>query len=500
VPDEDGARVSPRVDVEARLRAARPDVQAPYPALSVLLRRIEQAEPAQPRRALRRRRLVLPLAIACLVLVAASAAAALLLTRGESVAPAFVLPATPHAGLGEPQPGTLSLLPMRVADPEGGPPWGMRVIRTTRGQLCLQAGRVVDGELGAIGSGYAFDGDGRFHPLLPEDAISTDACPAVGGKGAFLPGPPVIVPANALPLAGENVAPHDRVHCDLPGQANSGVRCPQRELRQVAVGLLGPEVRSIQVTTPDRTFTTAPVGPDGAYLIVLPAQPNANSSMSAGAYQAPFGYVSNAPGGAVLTVTYNDGSHCQIPIDSPAQQCHARGLADRPLARASGPTSALHVAYVPLEEHPVAPLLMDGAAGGSAFPGRTRPDGTDPPGAALRVSFRAPVRAPDGSSAYVVELKPRPASGCATPGVIVSQPTEQTIAIGAPVQIVVPLETACATSYSGRVFLARSSSIGGEGGGEGPLYEAIAAQYGPAGSGHHAARFATVGRFEIAVP
>src|SRR6202043_2299227 len=118
------------------------------------VRRIEQAaRDPQPRRRSRRVGLALPVTIGVLALAAASAAAALLFSSGETVAPAFVLPATPSAGLGEPVPHSLALLPMRVPDPEGGPPWGMRVIRTTRGLLCLQAGRVVDGQLGALGTG-----------------------------------------------------------------------------------------------------------------------------------------------------------------------------------------------------------------------------------------------------------------------------------------------------------------------------------------------------------
>ena len=133
-------------DIEQRLRAARPVAEAPCPPVSTVVKRIEQAaDEPQPRRWSRRGGLALPIAIGALVLAAASAGAVLLLSSGETVAPAFVLPATPAAGLGEPLPQSLALLPMRWADPEGGPAWGMRVIRTSRGLLCLQAGRVVDG-------------------------------------------------------------------------------------------------------------------------------------------------------------------------------------------------------------------------------------------------------------------------------------------------------------------------------------------------------------------
>ena len=490
-------------DIEQRLRAARPVAEAPCPPVSTVVKRIEQAaDEPQPRRWSGRGGLALPIAIGALILAAASAGAALLLSSGETVAPAFVLPATPAAGLGEPVPQTLALLPMRVADTEGGPPWGMRVIRTTRGLLCLQAGRVVDDQLGALGTGYAFHGDKRFHPFLADDAISTDACPAVGAAGkAFLPGPPVIVPANGLPLAGENVAPSDQVHCDLPGQKNWGVRCPQSELRQVAVGLLGPHARSIEVGNPDgSSFTIDPYGPEGAYLIVLPAQPNANASMSSGSYESPFGSVSSAPGGAKLKVTYKDGVQCQIPISNPSQQCHAQSTGGPRLPSASELRSVVHASYVPLDEHLEFPLLMEGRGGKGSFPGRTGSNGHDAPRPALAITFKAPVAAANASSAYVVELRPQPVSGCATPSVIVSQPTSETLHAGAQVNIAVPLETSCTTSYAGRVFYATSSGIGGESGGEGPLYEVIAAQFGAPSSGRTPMNFPTVGSFNISAP
>ena len=321
--------------IEQRLRAARPAGDLTPPSLQSVLSFIERAEgePAgarQPRarRWWRRSRVMAP-AIAAAVVLAGAGGGALLLEQGKPLPAAYVLPANPETGLGQPEPASLASLPMRVADPAGGPPWAMRVIRTTRGLVCLQGGRLVNGQLGGLGSGYAFHADGRFHPFLAEDAIGTDACPAVGGEGAaFLPGPPVIVPANGLALAGENVAPGDRVHCDLPGQEDWGVRCPQSELRQVAMGLLGPDATSIGVSAGDgSSFTVKPYGPEGAYLIVLPAQPQADASMSSGAFQGPFGNVSNAPGGALLTVTYEDGSQCQIPFTGSGHQCHPQGAA-----------------------------------------------------------------------------------------------------------------------------------------------------------------------------
>ncbi len=494
-------------EVEQRLRSACPEVNVPAPPLAFTLAYLEcaigaGAAPERPRRRWRRSGVIGPLLIAAAVLAGAGGGA-LLLLPGKPLAPAYVLPANPETGLGRPLAASVTPLPLRAPDPEGGPAWGMRVIRTTRGLVCLQAGRIVDGQLGGLGSGYAFSADGRFHPFLPEDAIATDACPAVGSDGlAFLPGPPVIATANALPLAGENVAPGDRVHCDLPGEEDWGVRCPQAELRQVAVGLL-PGAASIEVETPGGSFTIKPYGPEGAYLIVLPAQPAVNASMSSGSFQGPFGSASSAPGGAVLRVTYGDGSRCQIPIATPQQQCHAQTtVAGGGALPSSGAlASAVRVSYVARTSQQISPLLAS-ARSSNRFSQRsfepTRP-GHEQAGPALTVSFRAPVSAANASTAYVVELRPQEVAGCATPSVIVSQPSEQTISAGQQVDMTVPLEDSCATSYSGRVFLAHSSSIGGESGGEGPLYEVIAARFG-AGPGNNPMKFPTVGRFEVSVP
>lgn len=494
-------------DLKRRLESARPEPAGNPPPLASVLAAIEHAERAlgvagaHKCRWWRRGRTAAALALGAAVLAGAGGGA-LLLSPGKALQPGFALPANPQTGLGQPVTATLTPLPMRVADPGGGPPWAMRVIRTTRGLVCLQGGRVVDGQLGGLGSGYAFAGDGRFHPFLAQDAIATDACPAVGAAGlAFLPGPPVIVTANALPLAGENVAPGQQVHCDLPGVENWGVRCPQSELRQVAMGLLGPEAVSIQLSYAGARTTIKPYGREGAYLIVLPAQPHANQTMSSGSWEGPFGSVSSAPGGAVLAVTYSDGSRCQIPITNPQQQCHARPSGEgAPIASGPSVSSEVSVSYAPRSSHLTAPLIAaarsDDPNVQKSFAGAF---GEGRPAPALTVSFKAPVAAANASTAYVVELRPGQVSSCATPSLIVSQPTDHTITAGQPVAITVPLEDGCATSYSGRVFLARSAAIGGESGDEGPLYEAIASQFGP-GAHQNPGRFPTVGRFQISVP
>ncbi len=75
----------------------------------------------------------------------ALAATGVILT-GSPVEPAVHPIAT--AGEGIPVEGGVRLLPLRAPDPAGGLPWGMRIIHTTRNLICVQVGRVLDGQLG----------------------------------------------------------------------------------------------------------------------------------------------------------------------------------------------------------------------------------------------------------------------------------------------------------------------------------------------------------------
>jgi hypothetical protein len=118
------------------------------------------------------------------VLVLAGAAAALAasgLLTGSPVRPGG--PLSPTVGDGIPAPGGSQLLGFRVADPAGGLPWGLRIVHTTRGYVCLQVGRVQGGELGELGIDGAFNDDGRFHPLpadvLPPTGIAIPSRPRI---------------------------------------------------------------------------------------------------------------------------------------------------------------------------------------------------------------------------------------------------------------------------------------------------------------------------------
>ena len=81
----------------------------------------------------------------------------------------------PARGWGALVPTSARLLDLRVADPAGGPPWGLRVVSTTRGVGCLQVGRVVDGKLGVLGQDGVAHDDHRFHEL-PLDAVEFPSC------------------------------------------------------------------------------------------------------------------------------------------------------------------------------------------------------------------------------------------------------------------------------------------------------------------------------------
>lgn len=107
-------------------------------------------------------------------------------------------------------PASVQVLPLRVPDPVGGPPWGLRVFRTTRGSGCVAAGRVAGGQLGTV------DRKGRFHATPVGSAAPCSGSPhhalrpARGGVyGLTVSGTVPASGASLSPLAGD---------CVLPGQ------------------------------------------------------------------------------------------------------------------------------------------------------------------------------------------------------------------------------------------------------------------------------------------
>jgi hypothetical protein len=221
-------------------------------------------------RGTRRFSVALAVVLGALALAAAAFAATQILGFG---APATVPRGGEHpstsTGIGRPVPGakrgraSAQLLPVSVPDPAGGLPWGMRIVRTTRGLVCLQVGRLLDGRVGILGQDGAFKDDGLFHEL-PSSVLSPDTCSQ--------PGYAVIYNSEGLPAAGAMPGPVQT--CLYPGAAQTQdlqlPHCPAGDERLLAFGVLGPHAVSVSYKTEGVLHTIATVGGHGAYLIVLP--------------------------------------------------------------------------------------------------------------------------------------------------------------------------------------------------------------------------------------
>ena len=223
--------------------------------------------------------------LAGLVVAGPALAAVSLLRSGSALGPA--VPPSPTKFEGAAISSSVRLLGIRAADPHGGPPWGMRTIRTTRGLLCVQVGRVAFGTIGALGRDNAFGDDGRFH------AFSVN----------YEQGPPCMTP-DAHGNGFQNVT-----EPGTPASAlDTGQQGPAADLRQIDYGLLGPDAVSITYQTPSGELITTPTtGSDGAYLVVLPYQTHTGGQT--GGFEV--GDALSADG--IRAVTYRNGHTCRLP-------------------------------------------------------------------------------------------------------------------------------------------------------------------------------------------
>ncbi|HSZ05226.1 MAG TPA: hypothetical protein VK778_08490 [Solirubrobacteraceae bacterium] len=209
--------------------------------------------------------------------------------------------------------GTVRTLPIAAADPAGGPDWGMRVLSTTRGQGCIQIGRLVDGKLGALGQDGAFDDDGRFHELPVSAAFDINGCALLDGEGRLFTN--VTADERAASawigtggrLGGcvpASAGPYEKGLRLTRGEREAGARpapiCPQADLRNIYYGLLGPEAMSITYVLSGQRHTLATVGADGAYMFVTRAS----------AHQ--------------LLNFANAGTSDVVPVDGPIKEIHYR--------------------------------------------------------------------------------------------------------------------------------------------------------------------------------
>ena len=204
----------------------------------------------------------LPLiAFACLLASATIALAADgVILSGPAVRPEGR--SNPGVGEGVPAPGASQLLALRVADPEGGLPWGMRIVRTTRGEVCVQIGRIENGQLGELGIDGVFHNDGRFHPL-PADVLPETSRVGVKVKNEDA------AEAVSCHLAGQVVV-GEHIGVDRSAGAASGGerKRPLSELRNIYFGILGAPAVSVSYEAGKTDRSLAVLQPLGVYLIV----------------------------------------------------------------------------------------------------------------------------------------------------------------------------------------------------------------------------------------
>jgi hypothetical protein len=302
-----------------------------------------------------------------LLTAAAAFAASQLLSTGAPVKPGHF---SRRVGVGVAIHRGVELTGIATPDPAGGPPWTMRIYRTSRGLGCVQVARWANGRIGVIGQGGAFGDDGAFHPLPAETGEGYGNCVLLDAAGrAFLAMNFDVVPAN-----GEQTA------C-RPSSCTSG------NTRLVFYGLLGPKARSITYAVDGRVRTMSTTGPDGAYLIAE----RANAAAMARIGKAtPTVTPLDAPGQPIRKITYTGGAVCKVSAGR--EPCPPAGY--QPVEMRLPPRNALSSPVKVI----TAPRRQPGRAGGRR---------------AVTVSFTARQPVTSARSAYIITLRsPR---GCLRP-------------------------------------------------------------------------------------
>jgi hypothetical protein len=281
------------------------------------------------RRAVRRRQVrTLVLAVLLVLALAAVALAVKALVFGADAPTTFN--SSQRAGIGAIGPGTVRLLSVRTDDPQGGPPWAMRVFSTRRGYGCYQVGRLVDGRLAALGINGAFSSDGRAHRLpidrhgcggtddvghLRFTAVSPvrDASAALTDDRCFDPERVRAARfgvrnaqgyiASARRRGDDRAVREGRRQLRRARHEQAGVRpCPPKSLRVVIAGTAGPSATAVELTADTRRMTERVRAADGgAFLFVL---------MKA-----------ELPTSTTLEATYPGGRRCTLP--DPVASPHA---------------------------------------------------------------------------------------------------------------------------------------------------------------------------------
>jgi hypothetical protein len=447
-------------DCRRQLVAAAGSLFAPAPAA--------RARTAERARTAGRPTLLAAVAFGVLLLAAAAFAAGEIIGVGTPVTANRRLQRPSRStGVGVPVPGERSrpasarLLPISVPDPAGGLPWGMRIVRTTRGLRCVQVGRLLGGRLGVLGQDGHFRDDGLFHEL-PVGVLDPDTCSQPGDYALYR--------SEGLPAAGE--LPGPAWSCVYPGSHRglpSGLkRCPAADERLLAFGVLGPHAVSVTYSTQGgpRTFATA--GAQGAYLIVLrqpPITPQTLASRAGplrrrlqqsltllesfptlGSTSSPLGRFPIETGSAVIS---------SVTLRFGRRSCMSGGA----LRPAALPACTEAMARTPV----LRPLIPAGLSTRITVGARKVPRGYE-----LDVAFRAPAAVYDASTAYGIEIVQPGGRACGRGGTS-GQSVERDVARGQVVHVTefVARPRGCHGTIRGRVTLGRqpdalTGPVGGE--------------------------------------
>jgi hypothetical protein len=240
-----------------------------------------------------------------------------------------------HAGImwGLEKPGSSRLLPMRTPDPLGGPSWGLRMVKTSRGDTCVQLGRVERDQIGSLGIDDAWNNDGLFHEISAKDTVddqcgstdaagygyvnvgmlSEDASANIGHQGAGSGRTSRGCAPRYRPLPGSRKHPVPR------GGAGTEPLCPPGGSRMVFFGMLGPDATSVTYRKPGGGFATQrTVGGVGEYLLVFPynaancSEYATSATRSVSCNSESMGSASPSEPGAVTKITYKDGHSCSV--------------------------------------------------------------------------------------------------------------------------------------------------------------------------------------------
>ncbi len=325
-------------DPLTRLRAANPLPRLPEPGSPHLVRSLIDdgheplyvpRGPSGPGAGL----LVLLTLGALLIAATIALAATGVILTGAPVRPEEVL--NPGVGVGVPAPGGSRLLALRVADPAGGPPWGMRLVTTTRGLECVQIGRVRDGQLGELGIDGAFHDDGRFHPIpaaaLPRDEYHHQIFDSLLGSAT------TSCHLSGQAIAGGHVGVSPSAAAETPRDGG-----PASSLRDLYYGLLGPQAVSVSYRLQGSKLSDPVLAPLGAYLIVARADPD----QQLGTGSESLGTDGDlAPGAPLTAISYRIGGRLCVrgPSLAPWQHSHIANPCPFPhFPRSSGPERDLH--------------------------------------------------------------------------------------------------------------------------------------------------------------